>query len=140
MRRKRTYRFMSLLLIFLAFLFSCSENGGSNISTSNEGNSSSKSLDSLAQRWMDDSLGCKKFRTKEVAESIINRLKLDKSSKEEFLKVFGRPNIERDNSTIGYYFNSFCINGNFIDSSDYCIAEFTFGSAGILMNRNYLCK
>jgi hypothetical protein len=135
---------MILLQTIFTFLLSCSGNGnsGSVDGNKNEIQQPGKEVDVLIKKWQSDSLGCQKLRTKQVSETIIDSLKLQGTAQAGFIKVFGNPNTEneRDGSKIlGYYFDGICRDGKFIDSADYCIAEFTF-KANRLISRNYICQ
>lgn len=128
---------MILIQMIFSFLLSCSGNGNTH-----EMQEQDKEVELFIQQWKFDSLGCQKLRTKLKAEIIIDSLQLEGSEKEKFLNVFGKPNIENErggNLILDYYFNAICANGKFIDSADYCIAEFTF-KQNKLLKRNYICR
>lgn len=135
---------MVLIQIVFVFLLSCSGSGntGSAIGNKKEARLRCKEIDTLIKKWQSDSLGCQKLRTKDVAETIIDSLKLNSASEVEFLKVFGKPNTENEregSKILGYYFDAICRDGKFIDSADYCIAEFSFVQ-NKLIQRNYICQ
>lgn len=135
---------MILLKVIFTLLVSCSGNGnsGSLHSSQKEILQPSKELKVLIRKWQSDSLGCEKLRTKQISETIIDSLKLQSKTEAEFLKVFGTPNAENEregNKILSYYFDSICREGKFIDSADYCIAEFTF-KANKLISINYICQ
>lgn len=136
---------MILLQIAFMFLLSCSGSGnkGSVDGSKLEIHQPGKEIEILIKKWQSDSLGCQKLRTKQVAETIIDSLQLGGTTKVEFfLKVFGTPNTENEregSKIIGYYFDAICREGKFIDSADYCVAEFTF-KQDKLIQRNYICR
>ena len=79
--------------------------------------------------WQQDSLGCQHKRTKELSEKMIKSFSLENNSKTVFLKIFGKPNkIKKLNQELifTYYFSSFCQENEFIDSLDYCNANYIF--------------
>lgn len=96
----------------------------------------------LIDKWQSDSLGCKKMRSKELAERIIDSLNLEHATKIEFIKIFGNPNIEKKDDGIEflcYYFNTLCEKDSIIYDSDYCFAEFSF-KQNKLIRKNYICQ
>ncbi len=137
---------MVLIIWFIACFFgqSCSEDSRhpeAGIKNEQKSGQLNEGVELLIRQWKADSLGCEKLRTKAMAESIIDSLNLENADRTEFLKVFGNPNTtsQREGAFIdGYYFDALCVNGNFIDSADYCIAEFTF-EQNKTVQRNYIC-
>ena len=94
----------------------------------------------LQERWRYDRLGCLKLRNESLSETLIDNFELENKPQYRFIEIFGRPNVEteRDGDKILiYYFNSTCRDGKFIDSSDYCYAEFIF-RFDKLTERNYI--
>jgi len=127
MKRKKHHSIYMLSLI-LIFLISCS-------------NAPQREMKEVIL-WKSDSLGCEKIRTKEMAEKIIDSLKLSEVNESEFLKYFGNPNTRvnrEENIVLGFYFDALCRDNKLIDSADYCIAEFTFKGKK-LIQRNYVCQ
>jgi hypothetical protein len=139
MKRKKHHS-MILLQMIVLFLLSCAGNGNGKPVNANSQNA--ERLSKEIEMWQSDSLGCQKLRTKQIAEKIIDSLRLESTAKADFLKVFGNSNIESkrgSNIILGYYFDAICRDGKFIDSADYCIAEFTF-KTDKLVSRNYICR
>jgi len=85
---------MKNLLLFLAifgivtctFLLSCSGNGNKISIDDNkmEIYQSNKEIEVLVKNWQLDNLGCQKLRTKQLAETIMNRLQLAGTAKAKF--------------------------------------------------------
>lgn len=133
----RNLRIMScLILMFL--LFSC-------LSVSNDSkgkycqNSNSNVIET--NDWKQDSLGCLKKRSKELSESLLKEHNLEQGTLNDFEKIFGKPNKRHEhNKTIiwGYYFDSFCKEGELDTERDFCVAEFYFSSY-TLVKVSYTC-
>jgi hypothetical protein len=96
----------------------------------------------IAQRWRQDSLGCENFRSKLIAEDLLDSFSLMNKSENEFLQVFGKPNssnrLASDEVLYIYYFDSKCKSNVLIDTADYCIANFIFKS-NKLAYKNFIC-
>ncbi|WP_343636026.1 hypothetical protein [Fluviicola sp.] len=139
MKRKKHLNIIILQIVFM-MIMSCVSTRNT-ISSNDKTIQEVKEVEILVENWRTDSLGCKKLRTKQASEIIIDSLKLENRTQTEFLRVFCNPNMidERDGKQIlSYYFDAICRDGKFIDSLDHCIAEFTFKSDR-LVGSNYIC-
>lgn len=131
---------MILLQVLMCLNLACSNN--KNTIIVNENKHINTEIEMLIEKWQTDSLGCLKLRNKQIAETIIDSLKLENKSQSEFVKVFGIPNAEtnrNDNKILIYYFDRLCRDNQIVEGSDYCFAEFTFKSDK-LTQRNYICQ
>jgi hypothetical protein len=96
----------------------------------------------LSLKWVQDSVGCKQLRSKELATQLIKDNHLMNDTKERFLEVFQAPN-EKDNTKdveiLKYYFNTMCENGKLAPNSDKCYASFYFKS-NKLVEMHFVCE
>ena len=118
-------RMVLLLLMLYPFFNSCSVNTCQmkkdrlyNITEDNK------------EDWRIDSCGCLGLRSIALAKSLIEDYGLEGNSREEFEKVFGKPNVWRTEQTqivLVYYFNSICDDDNRPrKGADKCWMEFVF--------------
>ena len=99
-------------------------------------------VDTLAIKWVKDSIGCKQLRTKELATKLIDGNRLMHDTKERFLKVFQAPNETaqtKDEEVLKYYFNTMCEKGKLVPNSDKCYANFYFKSNN-LVEMHFVCE
>ncbi len=143
MKRKKHINWVFLPMA-LFFLVSCLDNkktGFIRDKNVSEIHTTDVHIKMLSKQWKADSLGCQRLRTKIMAETMIDSLKLKNAEKMAFLEMFGSPNrkyTSGERLVLGYYFDSICINKKLIDSVDYCMAEFTF-ERNMLIQQNYIC-
>ena len=84
---------------------------------------------SLSNDWVKDKYGCFNLRTKELADSLINKNNLYSKGEKEFIKVFGNADYTVNNGyykDMCYYYDSNCNNCEIIKSSDKCVFIFEF--------------
>jgi len=96
----------------------------------------------LFSKWVQDSVGCKQLRNKDLASRLVKDNNLMHDTKERFLEVFQAPN-EKTNSEdaeiLKYYFNTRCENGKLAPNSDKCYANFYFKS-NKLVEIHFVCE
>ncbi|MEM6965149.1 MAG: hypothetical protein AAF573_10300 [Bacteroidota bacterium] len=135
---KRNLKSMAIIFVVLTFLDSCTDS----VSSKNKSSNSNVFQSTVEiNEWQMDSLGCKRLRTKELAERMIFDNNLESKAMSDFKKIFGRPNKEeimKGEVIISYYFNALCRNNEFLDTADYCIAEFRF-IQDVFTKQNYIC-
>ncbi len=138
MKRNKHLNTFLVQCLFIS-LFSCTSNANNQKAASIK---LDKENSELIQQWKQDSLGCENIRSKVLAEKIIINLKLENTPKDNFIKIFGTPNVVRNYEgkiILCYYFNSSCVDGSMLKDADTCLAEFTFKN-GSLIQRNYICN
>lgn len=129
----------NILLIMLLCVF-CGCNGQT--SSSEPQAPAIQEQDVSINDWQKDKNGCLKIRTKELAETLIEKYNLKNKTQSEFLNVFGIPNKkeERNNQQVLiYYFDCVCDNGELVEGGDKCYAEFYFENDS-LKNEIFLCE
>ncbi|MDT3403121.1 hypothetical protein [Mucilaginibacter terrae] len=93
-------------------------------------------------QWVNDTLGCKLSRSKDMALQIIKKHHLMYNTEEHFLKFFQAPDEEfrtQIQQVLRYYFNSKCQRGKLISTGEMCYAEFYF-RGGKLVETNFECN
>jgi hypothetical protein len=126
-----------LLILFLLSIFSSCSHRRTAADTIELGKSTVQynlSPDLLAndtnrQKWVQDSCGCLRLRTLQLAESLIEEYDVLHRSKDNFISVFGEPNnvkTMQDKAILSYYIESVCYDGLFVESGDKAWIDFEF--------------
>ena len=134
---KRNLKSMVVIFFFLSFLISCNDS----VRSKKQESSPIVQDEVTLNEWRIDSLGCNRIRTKELAERMILDNNLEGKAMSDFEHIFGKPNrreTTKEEVIISYYFNALCRNNKFLDTADYCVAEFRF-IQDTLSKRNYIC-
>ncbi len=79
--------------------------------------------------WNKDSLGCLGLRNIDYAVKLLKENKLKGSSKRDFVKVFGKPNLTESDfisESLYYLEGSYCVDGSLDPNSDKCYIIFKF--------------
>lgn len=134
---KRSLKSMVAIFSLFVFLVSCTDSGKSK----KQDKLSITQTEVTLNEWKTDSLGCKRIRTKELAEKLVIENSLEEKTISDFENIFGKPNkseVVEEAVIFSYYFNAMCRNNKFLDTADYCVAEFRFVQDA-LSRRNYIC-
>ena len=131
--------FLSTILLVLNLYFIQCSNGNSNKSllSQNDKYMTDENLEANEneQIWKEDSCGCLKKRTSEIAERIILDFDLLGKDTTTFLNHFGPYNekyVGEKNIVFIYYLTAGCLNGKVNEQADKSWIRFVFNEDGVL--------